>query len=230
MEKILLVEDDPTVADIILEYIRADARYEVCWAPGSQQALEMAHQGFSLILLDIMLPGIDGMELCQRFRRTLYCPIVFISSLDDEKTIVQALQLGGDDYLVKPFRAAVLLAKIDAHLRRMRNDFPALELDDQEGDLRLNSQDHTVHTPTGQAYLSPTEFRLLQFLFHNRRRVLELEEIYQAIWEKPSFGDVRTVPVHVCNLRKKIEREPNRPQYLKTVKRIGYWFDDTPED
>lgn len=230
MEKILLVEDDPTVADIILEYIRADARYEVCWTPSSEQALELAHQGFSLILLDIMLPGIDGLELCQRFRRTLYCPIVFISSLDDEKTIVQALQLGGDDYLVKPFRAAVLLAKIDAHLRRMRNDFPALELDAQEGDLRLNSLDHTVHTPTGQAYLSPTEFRLLQFLFHNRRRVLELEEIYQAIWEKPSFGDVRTVPVHVYNLRKKIEREPNRPQYLKTIKRIGYWFDDAPEE
>ncbi len=121
-------------------------------------------------------------------------------------------------------------AKIDAHLRRVRNDFPALELDAQGGDLRLNSRDHTIRTPAGQAYLPPTEFRLLQFLSHNRRRVLELEEIYQAIWEKLGFGDVRTVPVHVFNLRKKIEREPNRPQYLKTIRRIGYWFDDMPEE
>jgi len=230
MEKILLIEDDPTVAEIIQEYIRKDGKYEVSWTDSSERALETAHQDFSLILLDIMLPGMDGMELCQRLRRTLYCPIVFISSLDDEQTIVKALQLGGDDYLVKPFGAAVLIAKIDALLRRMRNDFPALEPETQDGDLRISCQDHTVLTPFGQAYLSPTEFRLLQFLFNNRKRVLELEEIYQAIWERPSFGDVRTVPVHVCNLRKKIEQEPNRPRYLKTVKRIGYWFDDAPEE
>ncbi len=230
MEKILLVEDDPLVADIISDYIHMDARYEVCWTDSPARALEIAHQGFSLILLDIMLPGMDGLELCHRFRRTLYCPILFISSLDDEQTIVRALQLGGDDYLVKPFNAAVLLAKIDAHLRRMHNDFPALEPDARTGELWLCSQDHTVHTPTGQAYLSPTEYRLLQFLFHNPRRVLELEEIYRAIWDRPSCGDVRTVPVHVHNLRKKIEPEPNAPRYIKTVKRIGYCFDDAPDE
>lgn len=229
MEKILLVEDDPVVADIIQEYIRSDVKYEVFWAKSSEQALELVHQGFSIILLDIMLPGINGIELCRQFRQTLYCPIIFISSLDDEQTIVKALQLGGDDYLTKPFKAAVLMAKIEAQLRRMYNNFPTLDSTAHQGEIWLSSADHTVYSPTGQHYLSPTEFRLLQFLFQNKRRVLELEEIYQAIWDNPSLGDVRTVPVHIYNIRKKIEPDLNRPRYIKTIKRIGYWFDDTPE-
>lgn len=229
MEKILLVEDDPIVAEIIIEYIRSDGRYEVLWADEAETALEMASQGASIILLDIMLPGMDGMTLCQRLRRTLYCPIIFISSLDDEETIVKALQLGGDDYLVKPFRAPVLVAKIDAHLRRMNNDFSVLAPESQQGELQLSAEDHTVRTPAGQVYLSPTEFRLLRFFLGNSRRVLELEEIYQAIWERPSLGDVRTVPVHVYNLRKKIEPDPNRHRYIKTIKHVGYWFESAEE-
>jgi DNA-binding response OmpR family regulator len=229
MEKILLVEDDPVVADIILEYIRTDGRYEAVWVCNAGEALAAAGQDVSIILLDIILPGTDGLTLCQKFRQALYCPIIFVSSLDDEETIIRALQLGGDDYLVKPFKASVLLAKVEAHLRRMNNDFPAWIQELQQGEIFLSARDHTVRTPEGQKYLSPTEFKLLQFFMNNSKRVLELEEIYQAIWERPSLGDVRTVPVHVCNLRKKIEPESASKRYIQTVKHIGYWFDGASE-
>jgi len=224
MARILLVEDDASLAEIIRFYL-SKGSHEVTWAETAKQALDAAPSGFDLILLDIMLPDLDGLSLCARLRKLLYCPILFISSLDDDDTIVRALHLGGDDYLAKPFKCPVLLAKIEAHLRRAQGGIllpEALEA----GTLRLNVNDHTVEKNGEAIYLSPTEFQLLLFFMTNRNRVMDLEEIYQAVWQKPSFGDVRTVPVHVGNLRKKIEDFPNDPQYIKTVKRIGYLFDD----
>lgn len=143
---------------------------------------------------------------------------------------MRALQLGGDDYLVKPFNAAVLLAKIDAHLRRMHNDFPALDPDARTGELCSAARTTLCTPPQARPISPPRNTAFSSFSFTIPRRVLELEEIYRAIWDRPSCGDVRTVPVHVHNLRKKIEPEPNAPRYIKTVKRIGYCFDDAPDE
>ncbi len=224
MDRILLVEDDASVADIIRGYVLSDERYAVEWAQNAQQALQIARGGCDLILLDIMLPDVDGLALCASFRQTLFCPILFVSSLDDERTIVRALQLGGDDYIVKPFKAAVLLAKIEANLRRLRNSFAAAV--EEKGALALDENTHTLKKLGGVVYLSPTEFYIMQFFMRNPRRTLELEEIFRAIWQQPSYGDVRTVPVHIRNLRKKIEDDPDNPRYIKTIKRIGYWFEN----
>lgn len=223
MYRVLLVEDNQVLAEIIEFYIASDDRFTLCLAGTAEKALEMAKNGVDIILLDILLPGMDGLTLCEKLRKTIYCPIIFISSLDDDATIIRALELGGDDYLVKPFKCPVLLAKMGAVLRRT----PPGGVDDegaQAGGLRLNREDHTVSVEGRRIYLSPTEFALLGYFMRNPGKVLELEELYTAVWQRPSYGDLRTVPVHVGNLRKKLEECPGEPRYIKTVKRIGYLF------
>jgi len=220
----LLIEDDPSIAEIIGFFIKNEPKYSLHWCATAKDALAVAKEGFDVILLDIMLPDIEGLSLCVELRRELYCPIIFISSLDDENTIVKALQLGGDDYLVKPFKCPVLLAKIDAHLRRMAAPAPAAP--EPCRTLRLDANTHTVEKNGEKIYLSPTEYELMAFFMSHPGRIVELEELYQAVWRKPSFGDVRTVPVHVGNLRKKIEDNYKEPRFIKTVKRIGYVFED----
>lgn len=227
MHHVLLVEDDPTIADIIQFYLAKNQEYDVQWVKNAQEALAAANEQVDLILLDIRLPGIDGMEICAQLRRRLYCPIIFISCLDDEDTIVRALRLGGDDYLVKPFKYPVLLAHIEANLRRVQRGNPRGSELLYSGDLILNTNTHTVQKGNQEVYLSPTEFQILYFLMRNKGTVLELEEIYYFIWQRPSYGDVRTVSVHVSNLRKKIEEDPLNPQYIKTVRKIGYKFNDS---
>lgn len=223
MYRVLLVEDNSVLAEIIEFYIASDDRFSLRWAPDAEAALELAREGVDLILLDILLPGMDGLALCERLRRTIYCPIIFISSLDDDATIIKALELGGDDYLVKPFKCPVLIAKMLAVLRRALANAPGPE-GVQAGGLCLNREDHTVTVEGRRVYLSPTEFSILGYFMHNPGKVLELEELYTAIWQRPSYGDLRTVPVHVGNLRKKLEKHPGEPKYIKTVKRIGYMF------
>ncbi|AFL99095.1 MULTISPECIES: response regulator transcription factor [Desulfitobacterium] len=226
MHRILLVEDDPTIAEIIQFYLAKNQEYHVQWVKNAQEALSAANEQVGAILLDIRLPGMDGMEICAQLRRRLYCPIIFISCLDDEETIVKALRLGGDDYLVKPFKCPVLLARIEANLRRMQRSNPRVEDMLYSGELALNTNTHTVQKGNDRVYLSPTEFQILYFLMRNKGIVLELEEIYYFIWQRPSYGDVRTVCVHVSNLRKKIEEDPLKPKYIKTVRKIGYMFND----
>ncbi len=223
MYRVLLVEDNQVLAEIIEFYIGSDDRFSLRWAAGAEQAMAMVAQGVDLILLDILLPGMDGLTLCQKLRETLYCPIIFISSLDDDDTIIRALELGGDDYLVKPFKCPVLVAKMLAVLRRVSantgdEDFL------QVGPLRLNSEDHTATVEGRRVYLSPTEYAMLGYFMRNPGKLLELEELYTAVWQRPSYGDLRTVPVHVGNLRKKLETQPSEPKYIKTIKRIGYMF------
>ncbi len=224
MHRVLLVEDDHNIADIVQFYLSKDEEYKVKWVENSQDALSAADERVDVILLDIRLPGMDGMELCAQLRRRLYCPIIFISCLDDEETIVRALRLGGDDYLVKPFKCSVLLARIEANLRRMQRSNPRVEEVIHTGELTLNTNTHTVQKGKETVYLSPTEFQILFFLMRNSGIVMELEEIYYFIWQRPSYGDVRTVCVHVSNLRKKIEDDPTNPKCIKTVRKIGYMF------
>lgn len=224
MYRVLLVEDNHVLAEIIEFYISSDDNFTLRCAPDAETALKMVREeGTDLILLDILLPGMDGLALCQKLRESVYCPIIFISSLDDDGTIIKALELGGDDYLVKPFKCPVLMAKMRAVLRRaLPGGQETIEL--AAGNLCLNSEDHTATVEERRVYLSPTEFAMLGYFMRNPGKVLELEELYTAVWQRPSYGDLRTVPVHVGNLRKKIEEHPGEPRYIKTVKRIGYMF------
>ncbi|HHY28238.1 MAG TPA: response regulator transcription factor [Desulfitobacterium dehalogenans] len=226
MYKILVVEDDLEICDVLRHFLARDGNYSVKIVHEAQSALDASRQGdFDIIPLDIMLPGMDGINLCAQLRRHVYCPVIYISCLHDDDTIIKALQMGGDDYLTKPFKCPVLLARIEANLRRMRYGRPLNEQIHEIGNLQIDEKNHTVYKDGENKHLSPTEFQILLLMIHNRGAVLDMEEIYQYIWHRPSCGDVRTVKVHVYNLRKKIETNPSAPEYIKTVKNTGYIFE-----
>lgn len=244
MIHILLIEDDPHIADIISFYLSKDPQYELHWAAQASMAYPFLKEfPIEIILLDIMLPDANGIDLCYELRKTTYCPILFISCLDSEATIIRALQLGGDDYLVKPFSGEMLLTKIRIHLRRShykRSATPATDDTNTDltlsfsaastpsilaaGNIRLDLSRHELTKDSIEIKTSPTELEIIAYLMQNQGRVVTQEELYQAIWKRPSFGDLRTISVHISNLRKKLENDPNNPQYIKTVRSAGYLF------
>ncbi len=222
---VLLIEDDLENCDILLHYLNKIGEYATVVAHDAKEALEAVKQrNFDLILMDIMLPGMDGIDLCVQLRKTLYCPVIFISCLDDEETIVRAMRRGGDDYLTKPFRYAVLQAHMEAVLRRVNGGGARLAQDICFGPFILSVREHVLIRGDVRIYLSPTEFALLVLFLNHQGETLGFEEIYQYIWKKPSYGDLRTVFSHVRNLRKKLEENPSAPEYIQTVPRVGYRF------
>lgn len=223
--KVTLVEDNPENCTVIEGYLQHNGQYEVTVAHDAGSALKATRQrAFDLILLDIMLPDTDGIELCVRLRKTLFCPIIFISCLDDEETIVRAFRMGGDDYLTKPFRGAMLEAHIEAMRRRMQTVYHVPVGIYAIGDRTLHTDEHVLRRGDEILYLSPTEYELLLYFLNNEGRLLEFEQIYQYVWQKPSYGDLRTLFSHVRNLRKKLEENPAQPRHLITVPRCSYRF------
>lgn len=228
MEKILLVEDDLENCEILGEYLTLSGHYEATIVHDAETALlRLQQQSFDLILLDIILPGQSGIDLCAQLRQKIYCPIIFISCLADDETIIRAMKLGGDDYLTKPFRYPVLEARIEAVLRRTRQDSKSNcgeELISLNENLTLFPDRHILRRDSEEFFLSPTEFALLMYFIQNPDRILTFEEIYQHVWKSPSLGDLRTVFSHTHNLRKKIEKDPANPQLIRTIPRTGYRF------
>lgn len=230
MIRLLLVEDDQTIAKIIIYYLEQTKEYTVVHAQTGGEAIAAARSQFDIILMDIMLPDVSGVDLCRRLRDWQQCPILFITCVEDDDMVVGALEAGGDDYLVKPFDNKVLNARIKANLRRAgmakqkplgsRWEYPGFCFDAERQVLFKNGNAHR---------LGNMEYRiLLHFLLHPRQ-YFSAGELYERIWEKPSYGDVRTVQVHIHNLRKKLEDDPSAPHYLRSEWGRGYWFDPEPE-
>lgn len=225
MRQILMVEDDKDIIDVVSFYFESYQEYALTAVTSPLEALQIADRiCFDLVLLDIMLPEIDGIDLCRQLRRKNFCPILFISCLDDDETIVKALRTGGDDYLVKPFTCSVLLARIETNLRRTGKGYNQEASCLQRGDIRLDTKSHMVYAAEREIYLSPTEYEILYYMMEHAGEILEMEKLYYYIWHQPSHGDVRTISVHISNLRKKIEKNPNDPQHIKTVRRLGYQY------
>lgn len=228
MTKVLLIEDDPLVAKVILYYLEQTETYETTWAHNGGEALAHAREYFDVILLDVLLPDANGVELCGRLRNWQACPILFISCLDNSDTIVQALEMGGDDFITKPFDNKVLEARIQASLRRFRQQGRPAAAPTRCGGFALDAAGRTVTLPGGgQARLSATEYRILSFLVDNVGRYFTTRELYVHIWGEKSLGDTRTVVVHIHNLRAKIEPDPEHPRYLTQRFGEGYTFDPT---
>ena len=229
MVQILLVEDDLEICEILQFYLLKVPEYSVTVVHSAEETLPLMDvRSFDLILLDITLPGKQGLELCRELRERTFCPIIFISCLSDDETVIRALNMGGDDYLIKPFRAPVLLARIEANLRRCalpRGGAPSVLT---AGALVLDAALHTV-TKEGKAIaLSPTEYELLCYFMRSPGRFISFDELYNAVWQRPSMGDLRTLFVHITHLRKKIEDDPSRPAYIRTYMRDGYIFSTPP--
>ena len=229
MNKILLIEDDDKIARIILFYLGKNPDYDVQWVQTAADALNSIDSRTDIILLDICLPDCNGVDLCARIRESVYCPIIFISCLDDEETMVKALEVGGDDYLTKPFSGKLLETHIQANLRRVRidrnrlnscSDKKAIVFEDFTVDCekRIIIRDNEINHP------APIEYEILMYFIDNPNRIISIDELYEKVWGIPCYGDVRTVVTHVYNLRKIIEPHYTKSKYICNVRGSGYYF------
>jgi DNA-binding response OmpR family regulator len=225
MAQILVVDDDPTVREVVVSYLRAN-QHDVREAPDGETALRLADElAADLVVLDLMLPGIDGLEVCRRLRDAGPVPIIMLTALGAETDRVVGLELGADDYVTKPFSPRELTLRVDSVLRRTSG--PALAVPDvlTDGDLVLDSVRHEVTLQGGPLALTAREFDLLRFLLAHRGEAFSREDLLQEVWGW-SFGDHSTVTVHVRRLREKVERDPTRPVRLVTVWGVGYRWEE----
>lgn len=231
-EKVLVVEDEPALVET-LEYNLTRQGYEVCTATDGLAALEIARQEHpDLVVLDIMLPKLDGFEVCRILRREMSVPILMLTARTDEVDKVVGLEVGADDYLTKPFSMRELLARVKALLRRVRLDREERAAEEKApterltfGDLTINLARREVLREGKPLYLKPKEYELLVFLARNQNIVLSRDLILERVWGWDFVGGSRTVDVHVRWLREKIEPDPAHPTRIVTVRGVGYRFE-----
>lgn len=230
-KRILIVEDEKSISEI-LEYTITRQGYEAVCAFDGATALELALEGnFDLILLDVMLPQMDGFEVCRRVREVLDTPIIMLTAREEENDKVTGLELGADDYMTKPFSHAELLLRIKANIRRyhgeMRNT--AAPAADESviriGELSIDTKRYSVKKGAVELSLSKKEYDLLEFFAKNRGKVFQREEIMEKVWGYDGFyGDLRTVDVTLSRIRKKIEDNPAEPVYIQNKRGVGYFM------
>ncbi|MCS1352658.1 response regulator YycF [Mechercharimyces sp. CAU 1602] len=230
--RIMVVEDEKPIADII-QFNLSKEGYEVECIHDGQEALQkiMTHPP-DLLLLDLMLPGADGIEICRQVRQKYSLPIIIVTAKDSEVDKVLGLELGADDYVTKPFSNRELLARIKANLRRSSTSsstgtHPSTEADAiQVGELLIDEGRYTVKKEGALIDLTHREFELLLYMAKHAAQVLTREHLLQSVWGYDYFGDVRTVDVTIRRLREKIEENPSHPQYIITRRGIGYTMRD----
>ncbi len=231
-KKILIVEDEKTISEI-LEYTITREGYEAVCAYDGITALENALSGnFDLILLDVMLPGMDGFEVCSKVREVLDTPIIMLTAREEEADKVQGLELGADDYMTKPFSHAELISRIKANIRRYHGETrtPIVSTDADESVIVINglvidTKKYSVKKNGKDISLSKKEYDLLEFFAKNRGEVFQREEIMEKVWGYDGFyGDLRTVDVTLSRIRKKIEENPAEPEYIQNKRGVGYYM------
>jgi DNA-binding response OmpR family regulator len=227
-ERILLVDDEPEVSQLLTLYLTKEG-FRVLSATDGREAVDsVSREKIDLIVLDVLLPGLDGIEACAELRKITDVPILFLSCRDEDTDKVMGLVAGGDDYITKPFSPRELVARVKAHLRRYRIASVTKEKGRQHSlqyrGLDIDLDSYEVKANGELVYLSHTEFELLSLLAEAPDRVFSADEIFEKLWKTQSLGDIRTVMVHISNLRKKIERNPAAPEYILTVRGAGYKF------
>ncbi|KUO50838.1 MAG: hypothetical protein APF76_01265 [Desulfitibacter sp. BRH_c19] len=225
-EKILVVEDEKEIAELIRDYLKQEG-FEVALAYDGKQGLEVyKNTKPTLAILDIMLPKMDGLELCRLIRNESSIPILILSAKKTDIDKILGLGLGADDYVTKPFSPGELVARVKAHIRRYTllsspaENKKIIKYDD----LEIDSGGYNVYLKGSKVELSAKEFEVLHYLAVNPQQVLTREQIFDRIWGFNSYGDINTVTVHIRKIREKIEKDPSEPQYLKTVWGVGYKF------
>ena len=226
MDKILIIEDDVAIAEIERDYLELEG-FAVEIAADGNVGLERGLSGeHSLILLDLMLPGMDGFAICRALREQIDVPILRVTARQEDLDKIRGLGLGADDYIEKPFSPSVLVARVKAHLARYRrltgNERTSGEI--QIGGIRLNEETHRVYVDGREVELTNKEYELLLFFMLNVDVVFSREQLYERIWGWDAMGDSATVAVHINRLRKKIEQDPANPRYIVSVWGAGYRF------
>jgi phosphate regulon transcriptional regulator PhoB len=226
-EKILIVDDEPDIVDLVSYNLKKDG-FRVTTASDGEQALNKIRKDkFDLVVLDLMLPGIQGVELCRMIRsdpKTALTPIIMLTAKGEEVDRVIGLESGADDYMTKPFSSRELIARIKAVLRRT-GEKATTEKAISIGKLLINLETHGVTKGKTPLELSATEFKLLVYLVERKGKVFSREQLVDAVWKGEAFIEPRTVDVHIRRLRTQIEDDPSDPVYIKTRRGVGYYVD-----
>ncbi|TZE80869.1 response regulator YycF [Calorimonas adulescens] len=222
--KILVVDDEKPIVDILKYNLEKDG-YKVLIAYDGEEAIRIAtSEEPDLILLDIMLPKIDGFSVCKTLRQKLNTPILMVTAKEEEVDKVLGLELGADDYIVKPFSMRELAARIKANLRRVQMSEDADGKSITYGDLVIDLDKYVVRKKGKQIDLTSREFELLKFLAINKGQVFSRDTLLEKVWGYEYYGDMRTVDVTIRRLREKIEEDPGSPRYICTKRGVGYYF------
>ncbi|MGN1175404.1 MAG: response regulator transcription factor [Roseburia sp.] len=228
MSKILIVEDEVSIAELERDYLELsgfEVEIETDGVVGLERALK---EDFNMYILDLMLPGVDGFEICRQIRETKNTPILMVSAKKDDIDKIRGLGLGADDYITKPFSPSELVARVKAHLARYErltgsSTAPENDIIEIRG-IRIDKTARRVWVNDEEKQFTTKEFDLLSFLAQNPNHVFTKEELFRQIWDMESIGDIATVTVHIKKIREKIELDTAKPQYIETIWGVGYRF------
>ncbi len=227
MSKILIIEDDVAIAELEKDYLELSG-FEVQIKEDGESGLKTAlEKDVDLVVLDLMLPGIDGFEICKKIREQKNIPVIMVSAKKDDIDKIRGLGLGADDYMTKPFSPSELVARVKAHLSRYERLLGAAQRENDVIEIRgirIDKTDRRVFVNDEEKVFTTKEFDLLTFLAENPNRVYTKEELFQHIWDMESIGDIATVTVHIKKIREKIEANTSKPQYIETIWGVGYRF------
>ncbi|MCR5799653.1 MAG: response regulator transcription factor [Lachnospiraceae bacterium] len=228
MKKVLIIEDEISIADLEKDYLELSG-FEVAIETTGDAGLERAlKEDFNIIVLDLMLPGIDGFEVCSKIREKKDIPIIMVSAKKEDIDKIRGLGLGADDYMTKPFSPSELVARVKAHLARFErlinsSQKPENDIIEIRG-IKIDKTARRVYVDGEEKAFTTKEFDLLTFLAQNPNHVFTKEELFREIWDMDSFGDIATVTVHIKKIREKIEIDNSKPQYIETIWGVGYRF------
>lgn len=222
--KIMIVDDEPDILDLLEKALNIEGYYNIIKINDGLTAVDMCKKVQpDVIILDVMLPDIDGYEVCKQIRAFSHCPILFLSSKNDELDKILGLSVGGDDYVTKPFSPKEIAYRVKAQLRRAEYKHRASEnYSIKIGDLMIDIEGCKVMKGNRIIELTAREFEILRYLAENKDRVISRERLYETIWGEDSFGCDNTMMVHIRHLREKLEDNPAEPQYIITMKGLGY--------
>lgn len=227
MKRILIIEDEPSIAELERDYLEANGLFVTIADSGEKGLQEALSSKYDLVILDLMLPHIDGFEVCRQIRKKFDIPIIMVSAKKDEIDMVRGLGLGADDYISKPFSPGELVARVKAHLTRFERLVKGPEVEKDVIDIRglhIDKNSHRIYVNNKEVTFTTKEFDLLALLASNPNRVFTKEELFERLWGLESMGDVSTVTVHIRRIRIKIENQPEHPQYIDTIWGVGYRF------
>lgn len=227
MSKILIIEDDTAIAELEKDYLEINGYTVMIEQDGSAGAARALDEDLDLIILDVMLPGMDGFEICKLIRDTKDTPILMVSAKKDDIDKIRGLGLGADDYITKPFSPSELVARVGAHLSRYKR-LTSIGLEEntiiEVSGLTIDKTARTVLVDGREKVFTTKEFDLLTFLAEHPNHVYSKEELFKEIWEMESVGDIATVTVHIKKIREKIEDNKSHPRYIETIWGVGYRF------
>ena len=227
MARILIIEDETAIAELEKDYLELSDFEVVLESDGSGGAARALDEDFDLIILDLMLPGMNGFDICKLIRETKNTPIIMVSAKSEDIDKIHGLGLGADDYMTKPFSPGELVARVKAHIERYQrltaSGIPTNDVIEIRG-LKIDKTARRVYVNGEEKAFTTKEFDLLTFLAENPNHVFTKEEIFREIWEMESVGDIATVTVHIKKIREKIEVDTSNPQYIETIWGVGYRF------